>query len=82
MNKITFHRLVGVRKSITRLFNFVSKLTVDKVCSSALISIPSNSSSMITSSANHNDNEHENETTNRLKQFDKLQDLIRKKPLK
>jgi hypothetical protein len=44
--------------------------------------IPSNSSSMITSSANHNDDEHENETTNRLKQFDKLKDLIRKKPLK
>ena len=43
---------------------------------------PSNTSSIIASSSTNNDNEHEIETTNRLKQFDKLQDLIRKKPLK
>ena len=46
--------------------------------------IPSNTPASLTSSistASNNDYEHETETTNRLKlkQFDKLQDLIRKK---
>ena len=42
--------------------------------------IPSNTSSIIASSSvSNNDNDHENETRNRIKQFDKFQDLIKKK---
>lgn len=47
--------------------------------------IPQNTTNVASTTNNDNDNnypqQHETETTNRLKQFDKLQDLIKKKTL-
>jgi hypothetical protein len=69
----TFHMLLEM-KCISKRSDVNNYIEIFKT------RIPPNTSSIISSSsANNNNNEHENETRNRLKQFDKLQDLIKKK---